>query len=432
MASLSTDKNGNKTIQFVAANRRRRTIRLGQMPLAMAKSVKLRVEFLAAATVSGHAVDDQTARWLAGLDDSFRSKLAAVGLIEKREAANLGELLALYKKARPDVKPGTQTVYSHTIRCLLEYFGTNKPLREITEADAEAWKIWLEKDQKLSVSTVRRRAGIAKQFFRWAVKKRLLTESPFAGIKSGDQVNHAKAHFINRIDAQKILDSCPSDEWRLIFSLSRFGGLRCPSEHLALRWGDIDWDKGRILVHSPKTEHHPGGESRLIPLFLELRQLLESLFERAEPGTEFVINKSRDAKVNWRTTLQKIIKRAGVKPWPKLFANLRASRATELAGQFPGHVAAEWLGHSTLIAQKHYWQTTDSDFEKALQLPNEALQIPVQPTRDTAYQNTPDSFSKNTKTREKQRDFAPSHALACTGKEVEMGGIGLEPTTSTL
>lgn len=243
VASLSTDKNGNRTIQFKGSDRRRRTIRLGQMPLAMAKSVKLRVEFLAAAAVSGHAVDDQTARWLAALDDVLRSKLAAVGLVEKREVVNLGELLSLYAAARPDVKPGTQTVYGHTI------FGPDKPLRDITEADAEAWRIWLENDQKLSISTTRRRAGIAKQFFRWAVKKRFLIDSPFAGIKSGDQVNHAKAYFINRLDAQKILDACPSDEWRLIFSLSRFGGLRCPSEHLALRWGDIDLDKGRMLVH---------------------------------------------------------------------------------------------------------------------------------------------------------------------------------------
>ena len=34
----------------------------------------------------------------------------------------------------------------------------------------------------------------------------------------------------------------------------------------------------------------------------------------------------------------------------------------------PAHVAAEWLGHSTLVAQKHYWQVTDDDFERASNL----------------------------------------------------------------
>ncbi len=35
--------------------------------------------------------------------------------------------------------------------------------------------------------------------------------------------------------------------------------------------------------------------------------------------------------------------------------------------EFPAHVAADWLGHSTRAAHKHYWQTTDADFEKAQQ-----------------------------------------------------------------
>lgn len=36
-----------------------------------------------------------------------------------------------------------------------------------------------------------------------------------------------------------------------------------------------------------------------------------------------------------------------------------------IARCFPPHVGAELLGHSTLVAQKHYWQVTDSDFERA-------------------------------------------------------------------
>jgi len=31
------------------------------------------------------------------------------------------------------------------------------------------------------------------------------------------------------------------------------------------------------------------------------------------------------------------------------------------------HVAAAWLGHSTLVSQKHYWQVTDADFARAIQ-----------------------------------------------------------------
>ncbi len=70
-------------------------------------------------------------------------------------------------------------------------------------------------------------------------------------------------------------------EWRLIFALSRFGGLRCPSEHLAIGCGDIDFEARRMTVRSPKTAHHYGKEFRVPPIFLELRGYLEKCRELA-------------------------------------------------------------------------------------------------------------------------------------------------------
>jgi integrase len=65
-------------------------------------------------------------------------------------------------------------------------------------------------------------------------------------------------------------------EWRLLIALCRYGGLRCPSEVLSLKWEHIHWAEGRMTVPSPKTEHHDGGESREVPLFPELRPFLEA------------------------------------------------------------------------------------------------------------------------------------------------------------
>jgi hypothetical protein len=45
---------------------------------------------------------------------------------------------------------------------------------------------------------------------------------------------------------------------------------------------------------------------------------------------------------------------------------LRATRATELAADFPAHVAAEWTGHRQQIAEKHYWRMTEADHLKAI------------------------------------------------------------------
>jgi integrase len=170
---------------------------------------------------------------------------------------------------------------------------------------------------------------------------------------------------VTREVAREVLDACPDAEWRLLFALSRYGGLRCPSEHLNLTWPDVDWDRGRMRVHSPKTEHLEGGGDRWVPIFPELRPYLEEAFDLAPEGALYVINRHRDTNKNLRTQLMRIIRRAGLTPWPKLFHNLRASRATELAAQFPIHVVCSWIGNTAMIAAKHYLQVTDDYFALA-------------------------------------------------------------------
>ena len=218
-----------------------------------------------------------------------------------------------------------------------------------------------------------------------------------------------------------MLDACPDAQWRLLFALSRFGGLRCPSEHLGLGLGDIDWERGRITVHSPKTEHHVGGESRQIPIFPELRPYLEEVWEQAEPGTEWVITRYRGDDTNLRTQLQKIIKRAGLTPWPKLWQNLRSTRQTELAETYPMHVVCQWIGNSQAVAAKHYLQVTDEHF---LQASKEAVQNPVQ----QAHGNPCNPWQENSATPGIPIDFQGLYE--CTS--VQVGDKGLEPPTSTV
>ena len=122
-------------------------------------------------------------------------------------------------------------------------------------------------------------------------------------------------------------------------------GLRS-GETLELRWGDLLWDKHRLRVPSPKTEHHEGHAERFTPLFPELRQELEILFEMAEPGSEFVISgyQANKENANLRTQFTRIIRGAGLKPWDRRFHNLRASRLTELAARHPAKAVSEWVG----------------------------------------------------------------------------------------
>src|SRR4029453_10187764 len=115
------------------------------------------------------------------------------------------------------------------------------------------------------------------------------------------------------------------------------------SELLGLRWQDVDWEHSRLTIRSPKTEHHEGQGMRIMPLFPEFRPYLEAAWDVAEEGAEYVITKHRHQDKNLRSQLERFIVRAGLKPWPKLFQNLPASRATELAAEQPAHVNAQFL-----------------------------------------------------------------------------------------
>ena len=198
------------------------------------------------------------------------------------------------------------------------------------------------------------------------MQRELLTRNPFAALKGAVGSNRERDHFIDRETAAKVLAACPDTEWRLLFALSRYAGLRCPSEHLALTWDDVNWAEGRLLVRYRKTAHHEGKGTRVVPIFPELRPYLDAAWDEAAARAVYVIARYRTPNQNLRTQLERILAKAGVKPWPKLFQNLRATRATELAADHPGHVAAAWPGHSTVVANKHYWQVTEADFIKAI------------------------------------------------------------------
>ena len=363
MASVEKDGQGYR-IRFIDRDGTRKAIRLGSMNKTNASKVAVHIEELISWRKSGLTLDGQTAAWLGKAGQELHDKLANAGLIEPREASTLGMFLKGYLLRRSDVKPSTTQKWQSAVNHLIEHFGENRDLRSINAGHADEFRSFLYK-QSQEENTVRRYCGLAKQFFRAALRKKLIDENPFADQVSAVTGNASKFHFISREDAEKLTNACPDLQWRLIIALTRFGGLRNPSEVLALQWQDIDWQGKRFTVTSPKTEHYEGGASRVVPLFPELAGILREGFEAAEVGSTFVITRYRVSTQNLRTTFLKIIKRAGLKAWPKLFQNLRSTRETELAEIFPLQAVTAWMGNSQLVAAKHYLQLRDEHFDRA-------------------------------------------------------------------
>ncbi len=372
MASICDDPNGRRRIQFAAPDESRKTIRLGKIDRKGAEAINRHVEALLAAKIGGQPVPRETAVWLAGIGATLRDKLAAVGLVEAPKRGVLGEFLKNYILSRPDVKPATLEVWQQPCRNLTEFFGDDKPLRAITTGDCDQFKAWLL-TQELAPATIAKRLSFARTFLHVARKHKFIDENPFSEVKIPSANVSARQRFIDR-DAVTKLFAAANPTWRTIIALARFGGLRCPSEVLSLEWRHVDWEHGRLTVPSPKTDRYDGKGSRTIPLFADLRPFLEEAFELAAPGQTHVIGGDHLAKANgptgWkncnlRTTFEKLVKRAGLEPWPRLFHNLRSSRETELLEEFPVHVVALWMGHDAKVSLKHYAQTTEDHFDRA-------------------------------------------------------------------
>ncbi len=309
--------------------------------------------------------------WAASVDGKLRENLVAWGLADPMSAKLttdagrlLGAFLTAYIESRSDVKPNTITCYMQTKRLLVEFFGESHPLRSITLADADRWKRWMLAEKELAIATVSKHGKKAKTMFLDAVRDRLLLSSPFADMKGGSECNPERQFFITQDVAKKVSEACPDADWRLIFALTRFGGLRCPSEVLGLRWTDVDWDAGRLRVEAVKTE------LRFLPMFPEIRKALEESWEAAAEGAVYCVERYRGGTAtNLRTQFMRILASAGIAPWPKLFVNLRSSCRTELQEVFPDHVVNKWIGHSGKVAEKHYLQVTDEHWGKAIELP---------------------------------------------------------------
>ncbi len=258
--------------------------------------------------------------------------------------------------------------YGQAGKWLERCFGPDRAINGITPADAAAFLAFMVENGLAANSSARRKIGLAKQFFRAAIREGAYRGSnPFEGISCNVRADKSRQAFIDQETIQKVIDACPNAEWRLLVVLARYGGLRINTEPPELRWSEIDWEKGTLRVRSPKTEHIEGHECRAIPLFPELRPYLEDVLHLADPGAEFVITKYRCKNANLRTTFEKIIRRAGVKRWPKIWHNLRASRQTELCREHPEHVVCCWMGNSKAVARENYLQVTDADIQRAAQ-----------------------------------------------------------------
>lgn len=423
MARIIKQPNGGKYIQFEGIDGKKRSLRLGKVPTPVAEQVRVKVDRMLACLSLALPFDSEIEHWVRSLSDDMAERFAACGLIAKRQDNHLGRFLDAFVQSRGDTKKSTRDNMQVMVDRLKEYFRPDRQMHTITHAEALDFTAWLKK--KYAASTAHRTLGRCRQAFREAIRRDLLTKNPFEGIKVSSAPKAGRKRFITRTEASAILEACPDARWRLIFALCRYAGFRCPSEHLSLTWGDVDWQRSRIRISSPKT-----GE-RWCPLFPELRPHLEAMFEQAEAGTVHVFDKTIHNRTNLRTHFSRIVRKAGITVWPKLFHNLRATCETELAEKYPIHVVCTWLGNSSAIANKHYLQTTDHHFAAASDAKSDAKSASLSVQSGLAGSGTDEQTGSDKKQKPQQKQgFLQEYTVTSETVQVPFSSPGSTGTTA--
>lgn len=438
MASLTKRKNGSRFITFIDGQGRPQTITLGKgtgdekRDNRYALTFKGHVEDLLSAMLYHHAPPAAAVQWLDARDDRTYDKFVRVGLAQPRVRMTLKDWLEQFVADRKgDLKHESIRKLEQTKAKLLAHFNAGIDLRRITVQDAADWRQSL-KNSGLSDASVKTHSGNAKTMIGEAVRRKLIEDNPFAFLKSGATPSKY-SRYVTPDEISRIIDACPNAEWRLLFGLARYAGLRIPSESHLLTWSDVDFENARLTVHSPKTEHHDGHDQRIVPIMPKLMELLQDRFDEADEGQECLVTISGKGAVIRR--VRSIWKRAGVEPWKRLWQTLRQSCEKEWAMTIPQYAVSKFIGHSITISGRHYANDVprelfdrivnagDGDAEKAQRKAQQNTPEPtgIERNRTTAADDDDGRSSSSFK------DFQPNSISPCQTRRWSRGESNPRP-----
>ncbi len=252
------------------------------------------------------------------------------------------------------------------LRLLKERFA-GKRLHDITKKDATAFWHWLRDEKGLGDNTARRMFGRTREIFTEAQEQGILTENAFKIKRIKISVGAAEKAYIPADQILKVIEHCPTTEWKLLFAAARFLGCRIPSEIQELKWGDVNKERETILIKSPKTKRFEGKSQRIVPIFPEIAGTLELMRAEAHDEETYVFPTLRTHS-NTATTARRFVIAAGLTPWPNFWNSLRASRETDLMDEVGPSRACAWIGNSLSVAAKHYQLTKQAAYEGVSQI----------------------------------------------------------------
>lgn len=423
--------------QITLDDGRRTTIRLGALSEKAAAEISGHIDHLIETRKHNTTTSESTKAWLQCADQDLIAKLHSFGLCGLVNNPTIEAFCADFvSRKKLSIKSGTEFLIKQVEKQLVDHFGKDKRVTEVTKVDAKSHWTWLLA-KGLAVNTAKRRLGRVREIFNDACELGIIHRNPFQMRSLPVAVGVGVKDYVEAATIEAVIEHLPADkvEWKLLLAFGRFVGCRMPSEIENLTWDDINWAANTILVRSPKTEHHEGKAERLVPIFPQVAKLLLSQAEVVPTGTVYVFPQLRK-HTNTATTVKKMVAAAGFECWPKFWNSLRASCETDLMDEYGLRKACAWIGNSPAVAMKHYALMRKSDFLDVGGKSDAAANGPISASEKTKGLTSTKSDAKSdavgARTGENRRELTQGNPVNTRVCGLKTTGHGLETIANSL
>jgi len=251
----------------------------------------------------------------------------------------------------------TREGYKYSVAHLLEFFGENTKLSDISVSRIEGFK-----QSRLAAgvkpATVNRNLSVLRRMLTLATRQRFIARNPFTEVELLDELKYRRRPHILTWEEQNRVLAVAAPHLRALIVLLTETGLRVNKEALSLKWEDIDFQSSQLRVIDSKTI----AGRRTVPFsefckseLLRWRNLVgleysPYVFPNLDrPGHHILC-----VRKTWSTAL-----RAATLPHFPIYY-LRATFASRLSAVgVPDTFVAQMLGHSSTNTLPSYAKATD-------------------------------------------------------------------------
>lgn len=293
------------------------------------------------------------------------------------------------------ISPSTYKGYKHLYKMMLQYFGNNLKLKELTYQNLLEFYDYLKIERNLKNVSIKKYKEILSPALNLAYRDNLVENNPHEFMPKLKK-EKSKRQFYNQSELEKLFEITDKTPLALAVRVTAYYGFR-RSELLGLRWQSIDFKNKTITVENKVLYIEKEiiesevlktlSSNRTLPLLPEIQELLiakkleieqnkKELAEQYNYEFEDYVFVNETGRILFPDYIShkfhKILKKNNLKHIR--FHDLRHSCASLLAAnKVPMKHIQEWLGHSS------YHQTADTyshlDFDSKKESANIISQV---------------------------------------------------------